>query len=102
MEKINFILDDIRRACELGDTEEVISLSQKLKSIVDSHQPIPKYKTGGKSVLAIVGDNSKPEIILDRNVPFKSSPFGDYRGGITVKEMGEISMQLHNALRKNI
>jgi hypothetical protein len=31
--EIDFLLDDIRKSCELGEIEEVILLSEKLKTI---------------------------------------------------------------------
>lgn len=31
MSEIDFLLEDIRKACELGEIEEVITLSEQLK-----------------------------------------------------------------------
>jgi len=36
--EIDFILDDIRKACELGEIEEVILLSEKLKTIYNNEK----------------------------------------------------------------
>jgi len=44
---IDFLLDDIRKACELGDIEEVILLADKLKELNQSNKypkHIGKYK----------------------------------------------------------
>ena len=45
--EIDFLLDDIRRSCELGDVEEVILLSEKLKELNQENKypkHIGKYK----------------------------------------------------------
>jgi hypothetical protein len=36
--EIDFILDDIRKACELGKIDEVIKLSEKLKTLIYQKQ----------------------------------------------------------------
>jgi hypothetical protein len=77
---------------------DVISKANELvKSLVELRnttlrlsQPIPKYKQGQSGELAIIGNNEQPEIILDRDLPFRSNPFGNYKGsfgGITAEEL---------------
>lgn len=52
--EIDFVLMDISRAAELGEVENVILLTEKLKSTISKKESIG---------LSVVGDNAKPEII---------------------------------------
>jgi len=37
------------------------------------------------------------QLILDRNVPFKSSPFGNYKGGFLANDFFEASKKINEA-----